>query len=370
MRIAVILLNLGGPDSLDAVKPYLFNLFYDPAIIRLPKPIRYMAAKMVAATREEKAREIFASIGGASPILAATNRQAEALEVELNRNPGDEHKVFIAMRHWHPFAAEAVKEVKEYGSDEIILLPLYPQFSTTTTGSSLTNWAREAETQGLKCITKRVCCYFGEGEFIDAHAQLTWKAYKEARAAGIDRKPRILFSAHGLPENFILDGDPYRFQTEETVKAVVKRLEEISIIPEAVRDAEGKEEIPKSLLPRETFDHVTCYQSRVGIMKWLSPAIDDELKRAAAEGVPVVVVPVSFVSEHSETLAELDIKYKEMAKTLGLPGYTRVPALSLEKGFIKSLVGLVEYMKRQKKKICSYEGVRSCPDEFIGCPNR
>ncbi len=332
--------------------------------------MRYVTAKTLAATREERAREIFASIGGASPILAATSRQAEALEAELNRTPGDETKVFISMRHWHPFAAEAVKGVKEYEPDEIILLPLYPQFSTTTTGSSLTDWADAAAKQGLRCITKRLCCYFGEGEFIDTHAQLAWKAYKEARATGKDRKPRILFSAHGLPESFVLDGDPYRFQSEETVKAVVKRLEEISVVPEAVLRPDGKEEIPETLLPRETFDYAICYQSRVGIMKWLLPSIDDELKRAAADKVPVVVVPVSFVSEHSETLAELDIKYKDMAKALGLPGYTRVPALSLEKGFIKALTGLVEYMKRLPKKICSYEGVRSCPDEFIGCPNR
>jgi len=370
MKIAVVLLNLGGPDSLDAVKPYLFNLFYDPAIIRMPNPLRYVTAKTIARAREEKAKEIFASIGGASPILNATNAQAEALETELNRHPGDEHKVFIAMRHWHPFTAEAVKKVKEYEPDEIVLLPLYPQFSTATTGSSLADWAETAEKQGLKCITKRVCCYFGEGEFIDAHAGLAWKAYKEARASAEDCKPRILFSAHGLPEDFIVDGDPYQFQTKETVKAVIKRLEEISVIPEAELSPEGKREIPETLLPREIFDYAICYQSRVGIMKWLAPSIDDELKRAAVDKTPVVVVPVSFVSEHSETLAELDIKYKNLAKTLGIPGYIRVPALSLEKGFIKSMASLVEYMKRLPKKICSYEGTRSCPDEFIGCPNK
>jgi len=347
MRIAVVLLNLGGPDSLDAVRPYLFNLFYDPAIMGLPNPLRYLAANILATLRGKKAREIFAKIGGASPILGATIRQAGALEAELNRNSDDEHRVFISMRHWHPFAAETVEAVKEYAPDKIIILPLYPQFSTTTTGSALSDWAQAAEQEGLICITKRICCYFAEVDFIDIHARLAWSVYKEASAAG--RKPRILFSAHGLPESFVLNGDPYQFQTEETVRMVVKRLEEIS---------------------GERLDYALCYQSRVGIMKWLSPSIDAELERAAVDGLPVVVVPVSFVSEHSETLAELDIKYKVQAAKLGLPGYYRVPALSLERGFIKSLAWLAEYTKRLPRKICSFEGVRSCPDEFTGCPNK
>jgi len=349
-KTAVILFNLGGPNSQAAVRPFLFNLFYDPAIIRLPNPFRYLLARLITRLRAEKSRNIYALIGGASPIYKMTLAQAAALQEELG-GTDNEFRTFVSMRYWHPFSAEIVRQVKEYRPDEIILLPLYPQFSTTTTGSSLANWAKEAEKQGLVCTTKSICCYYTESDFIEAHVNLIRAAYADALKASPGTRPRIIFSAHGLPEAIIHSGDPYQFHTEETVKAIMKRLAELG----------GG---------AENFDFTLCYQSRVGLMKWLGPTLEETIKKAAMDAVPVIIVPVSFVSEHSETLTELDIQYKTLAENLNIPGYHRVPALFLEKNFIKSLANLVHRAKEQGKGICSYKNRRVCPDEFVGCPNR
>jgi protoporphyrin/coproporphyrin ferrochelatase len=311
MRTAVVLMNLGGPDSLDAVGPFLFNLFKDPAIIRLPAPLRLPLAWLVARGRTRIAREIYARLGGASPLLANTEAQAQALEAAL----GDRHRCFIAMRYWHPTSSEAARAVAEWEPDEIVCLPLYPQFSTTTTASSLTEWRRAVARQGLDRPTRRICCYPIESEFIDAIAGLIRPAL--ATASGRDKAPRLLLTAHGLPKRIVQAGDPYPAQVEMTARAVV------------------------AVLALPGLDWQVCYQSRVGPLEWIGPATDAEIRRAGSEGVPLVVAPISFVSEHSETLVELDIDYRHLAERSGVPAYHRVATVGVEPGFIAGLANLV-----------------------------
>ncbi|MFP3020144.1 ferrochelatase [Wolbachia endosymbiont (group A) of Pogonocherus hispidulus] len=310
MKKAVILFNLGGPDSLNAVRPFLFNLFYDRRIINLPNSFRFLLAKFISAKRENTAQEIYEQIGGKSPILDNTKAQANALELKLNENRNHVHKVFICMRYWRPFADEVIKSVKQFDPDEVILLPLYPQYSTTTTLSSIENWQKNAKKHGLKCNTKIIHHYYDNENFIEAHANLIAKHYK--LASRID-KPRVLFSAHSLPLSVIKKGDPYALQVEETVQLIVKKLN--------IKD----------------LDWSICYQSKIGPVKWLEPSTESELLRAKADGVPVVLSPISFVSEHSETLVELDIEYKAIIKD---GYYFRVPTLSIDPLFIKCLADL------------------------------
>lgn len=315
MKKAIILLNLGGPDSLDAVEPFLFNLFYDRNIITLPNPIRFFLAKFISKKRTPIAREIYSKIGGKSPILEETTRQSVALEMALNSGQSIvKYKTFIAMRYWHPFSYETLKEVNEFSPDEIILLPLYPQFSNATSGSSIDDWSRCAAESGINIPTKTIYNYHKQEDFIRAHVNKIRKYYDDARKLG---RTRILFSAHGLPEKFIKNGDPYQEQIEETVNLIVEKL------------------------PPDDLDYVICYQSRVGRLKWIGPGTDSEIERAGLDGVQVVVVPVAFVSEHSETIVELDIEYRNLAEKSGVRGYFRVPALGCDEDFIKSLVEVV-----------------------------
>ncbi len=325
-KTAVILFNLGGPDDLKAVKPFLFNLFYDSAIIGLPNKLRWLLAKFISSSRAKKARKIYSLMGGKSPILELTNLQAAALEKKLSESAknGSEYKVFVSMRYWHPMSDTVVRNVKNYAPDEIILLPLYPQFSTTTTGSSFSDWEESAKKIGLEIPTKKICCYPTDWNFVAAHAKLIRDAYWKASEQG---KPRILFSAHGLPEKIVKAGDPYQFQVEKTVEAVTK------------------------ILMIEELDYKICYQSKVGMMKWLTPSTEDEIVVAGDAKLPLLVVPIAFVSEHSETLVELDIEYREFAEKHGVPEYIRVPALGVEPLFIDALAGLC-VDKNERKKIC------------------
>ena len=344
MKKAVILFNLGGPDSLEAVKPFLFNLFNDPAIIGAPNPIRYFLAKFISSRREKKAQGIYEQIGGKSPILELTNAQATTLEKKLNSQHSAlstqhcEHKVFACMRYWHPMTEEVVSQVKEYNPDEIILLPLYPQYSTTTTGSSFAAWERECEKQNLEKKTTKICCYPTEGSFIRAHAALINEYYQKAKDKNT---PRILFSAHGLPEKVIKKGDPYQMQVEETAAAIVK------------------------LLNIKNLDWKVCYQSKVGPLKWIGPSTEEEIIAAAEDGgVSLIIVPIAFVSEHSETLVELDIEYKHLAEKFGLRDYFRVPALGTNELFIN---GLAEICKKSSGQIyCA--GKDKCSEQFKVCP--
>ncbi len=320
-RRAVVLMNLGGPDSPDAVRPFLYNLFSDKAIIRLPAPLRLPLAALIAARRAPTARQIYARLGGASPLLANTEAQARALEHGL----GSGHRCFIAMRYWHPLTAAAVSAVKQWAPDEIVLLPLYPQFSTTTTQSSLAIWAREARRQRLDAPTRRIRSYPDAAGFIAVLAAATHEALESARA---DSDPvRLLFSAHGLPERIVRAGDPYPQEVATTAAALVRALERPG------RDAPG-------------LDATVCYQSRVGPLAWTGPSVEEELRRAGRDRVGVIVVPVSFVSEHSETLVELDREYRHIAERAGVPSYRRVPTVGDDPRFIASLADMVRGVSR------------------------
>ncbi len=323
-RVAVVLFNLGGPDGPDAVEPFLLNRFKDPAIITAPGPIRWLIAKLISRRRAPIAREIFAHLGGASPILDNTRAQAEALETGLAaQRRAIRWRVEIAMRHWHPFAEEAAARLETFGPQRIVLLPLYPQYSSTTTGSSVKDWQRAAAAQGISAVTDLVCCYPDHPEFIAAHLGLIAEAIKTARNSMDAAAPlTILLSAHSLPKRVIDRGDPYRWQVERTSAAIARGLE------------------ARGLMGPET-EIVTCYQSRVGPLEWIGPATDAEIKRAGATGAAVVVAPIAFVSEHSETLVELDIEYATLASACGVTSYTRVPALATDDGFIACLAELV-----------------------------
>lgn len=313
MKLAVVLFNLGGPDGPEAIEPFLRNLFSDPAIISLPAPLRLPLAWLIARRRAPIAREIYARIGDRSPILAETERQARALEAALS---GSDlvARAFIAMRCWKPFSDETAAQVARWNPDHIVLLPLYPQYSTTTSASSLKDWQRASKAQGLGVPTTEICCYPDEPGFVAAETALI-------RAALAQRKPdvsyRLLLSAHGLPERVIARGDPYRWQVERSAAAIVAALDEPGL------------------------DWNVCYQSRVGPLAWIGPATDAEVRRAGADGKGLIVVPLAFVSEHSETLVELDIEYGRLARETGVPDYIRVPTVGAQPAFIDGLATLV-----------------------------
>lgn len=340
-RIAVVLFNLGGPDGPQAVQPFLFNLFFDPAIIRLPLPLRWLLARFISKRRAPIAQEIYEHLGGKSPILDLTKDQAAALELALS--DVGEVKCFIAMRYWHPMIMQAAEQVMEYNPDEIVLLPLYPQFSTTTTGSSLGEWKRAAKFIGLKQKTYGLCCYPTEPGWIEAQATLITKKMNDVKNSG---QVRILFSAHGLPKKIIDAGDPYQYQVEQTANAVINKLD-----------------FPVS-------DWAICYQSKVGRMEWIGPSLDGELRRAANDGVGVVIVPIAFVSEHSETLVELDIEYREMSKELGIKEFHRVAAVATAPSFIGGLADTVRGAMERKIPLsnCNKSGTRLCPTSHKDCP--
>ena len=338
---AVVLFNLGGPDNLDAVKPFLFNLFNDPAIITLPQPFRYLLAFLISTLRKSKAQGIYKHMGGKSPILELTMQQAEKLEKKLQSTAqnGEEYKVFVCMRHWHPMCDVVVKKVKSYAPDHVILLPLYPQFSTTTTGSAFTDWDNSCAKNQFDAATTRICCYPNDRNFVAAHVRMIKDMYWKASENG---KPRVLFSAHGLPEKTIAGGDPYQWQVERSVEAITQ------------------------VLAIDELDHAICYQSRVGRLEWIGPSTEEEIDRAAEDKVPVLVVPVAFVSEHSETLVELDIDYRKLAESKNIPGYYRVPALNTDDFFIDALSELC--LKRDKDaQVSSSTNERICPRTFGKC---
>lgn len=315
MKIAVVLFNLGGPDALAVVKPFLFNLFNDPAIIGLPQPLRHLLARLISARREKKAQAIYAQMGGGSPILPQTQAQAQALQHRLNDGGTDEWRCFIAMRYWNPRAAQALQDVINWSPDRVVLLPLYPQFSTTTTASSLREWRTLAAAAGMTAPATAVTAYPTEQGWIEAMAAATRRTIAAIDTA-IDGRPMVLFSAHGLPQKVIDRGDPYQRQVEQTVAAI------------------------RQLLADLTFDWRTCYQSRVGPLQWIGPSTDACIAEAAAQRRAIVVVPVAFVSEHSETLVELDIEYRHLAEAKGAARYLRVPTVQDDPQFIGALASL------------------------------
>lgn len=338
-KTAIVLFNLGGPDSQKAIQPFLQNLFSDPAIIRAPAPIRWVVSRLVSRLRAPNVAENYAMMnvpGGGSPLLPETEAQARAIEAELaRRHPDETFRCFIAMRYWHPFTHEAAEAVMDWAPDETILLPLYPQFSSTTTGSSLSEWHRY-----YRGHTRTICCYPFNTDFIETHARLIQKTWKEA---GAPDAVTLLMSAHGLPERVVKDGDPYQWQVEEMASRLA------------------------ALLP-ETWDKQVCYQSRVGPLKWIGPSTEDEIERAARTGNHILVAPIAFVSDHIETLVELDIEYRELAEEQGVTGYTSVPALGTDKVFIGSLCDEIDKSLLSNAELRSCEGSRLCPDGFKDCP--
>jgi protoporphyrin/coproporphyrin ferrochelatase len=328
---AVVLMNLGAPDSLAAVEPFLFNLFSDPAIIGLPAALRLPVACFAARRRARAARGIYERLGGSSPLLANTEMQARALEIAL----GTGYRCFVAMRYWHPQSREAARRIKDWGADDIVCLPLYPQFSTTTTGSSLAAWQRAVVQENLQRPTRTICCYPREKGLVEAIAGLIRPRLADLRRTG---KPlRLLLTAHGLPQKIVRAGDPYPRQVAETAAAVVAELSQPGL------------------------DWRLCYQSRVGPLKWIGPSTDDEIRLAGKGRVSLVVAPIAFVSEHSETLVELDHDYRRLAEECGVPTYIRVPAVGTAPTFIALLASLVARAQAgELPRCCRYDGEARC----------
>ena len=265
MKKAVILFNLGGPDKLESIEPFLFNLFNDPSIISIPSIIRYPLAKILSKKRTPIAKNIYKEIGNKSPILELTHDQAKNLEKNLLEK-GD-YKCFVVMRCWHPRAVNVIKEVKIYNPEEIILLPLYPQYSASTSGSSIKEWNDLCKRENYMVKTKTICCYPTENNLLQSHANLIKKTIKN-----LEKKDfKLLFSAHGLPENKIKKGDPYQWQVEQTVEGVMAKLE------------------------NENLDYIISYQSRVGPLKWIGPSTDEIIIKFSKEKKGIVIVTIAFV---------------------------------------------------------------------------
>ncbi len=312
-RLGVVLFQLGGPDTLEAIEPFLYNLFCDPDIIDFPfarlgrKPL----AKLISSTRAHKVRHHYANLGGGSPIRRNTERQAQALAVELEAR-GHDARCFVAMRYWHPFTAEAVAALESAQCDEIVLLPLYPQYSSTTTGSSLNEWNRRFHPNGapVHLVTE---FYRHEG-YLDALAETIDRTLEGFEVAS---RPELIFSAHSVPLTVIERGDPYQRQIEETVALVMER----GGWPNA---------------------HRLCYQSKVGASRWLQPTLRGTLRQVAEERIgEVCVVPISFVSDHVETLGEIDHEARELAGRLGIRRFEMTPGLNDSPAFIRALADLV-----------------------------
>lgn len=341
-KVAIVLFNLGGPDKPEAIRPFLLNLFNDPAILRVPFFVRPFLARKIAGARLQPATAAYQLLGGKSPLTEMTEAQAKAVEVAL---PELDARCFIAMRYWHPFSLAAAHAVKAWRPDEVVLLPLYPQYSTTTTGSSLTAWRQAAARVGLVTPTSAVCCYPTDPAFIDATLAIVRTAYDSARATLDPAIPlRILFSAHGLPEAIVRDGDPYQYQIEQTVAALLGAWR------------------------RNDLDWKICYQSRATPQQWITPSTDAEITLAGHDGTAVLVVPIAFVSEHSETLVELDVDYNELAHRCGVPGYFRVPTQQLEPGFIRSLANLVRFARDQGVGLHAACDIAACSSRNRRCP--
>lgn len=341
-KVAVVLFNLGGPDSQESIKPFLFNFFMDKNIIRLPLPFRWMIAKLISIRRSKKeAGKSYGEIGGKSPLLQNTQEQADLLESLLNADKTNQFKCFVCMRYWHPISEEVAASVAAWAPDRIVLLPLYPQYSTTTTRSSWQVWKKAAKKAGLSAPEKFICCYPSENGFIKASADNVRAVYdKAALETGI--RPRVLFSAHGLPESIIADGDPYQWQCERCAEDIAR--------------AAGIEEE----------DWRICYQSRVGPKKWIGPSTEEELHAAAKDGTPVVILPHAFTQEHVETLVEIEIEYREVADHIGVPGFYRVPTVGTHPDFIRGLADMV-HTASASPDIASYLGAPYCTHGFKQC---
>ena len=321
-RVGVLLLNLGGPERIQDVGPFLYNLFSDPEIIRLPIPsLQKPLAWLISTLRSGKSQEAYRSIGGGSPLRRITEHQARELQSSL-RQRGLEATSYVAMRYWHPFTESAVSDIKADGIDEVVVLPLYPHFSISTSGSSFRELQRLRQNDSdfrrlpIHCIRS----WYDHPGYIDAMAGLI---SKQIEACDDPAQAHIFFSAHGVPKSYVEEaGDPYQREIEACTRLIIERLEE--------RLGHAN-------------PHTLAYQSRVGPVEWLKPYTEDALRDLGAQGVnELVVVPISFVSEHIETLEEIDIEYREIATESGISHFRRVPALDCDPTFIKGLTDLVE----------------------------
>lgn len=349
-KIAVVLFNLGGPEGADTIKPFLFNFFSDPNIISFPQPFRWMFAKAISIHRSKKeAGKAYGEMGGRSPLLENTIAQQKALEEQLRKTLGKniEVRTYTCMRYWHPMADSIAPQVQDFNPDQIILLSLYPQFSTTTFWSSLEQWHKSANKIGLTTKSTAICCYPELDGFIKASVENIKTTYQQCKAE-TGRAPRILFSAHSLPLKIIKNGDPYEWQCRQTVDAILKKL------------------------GLKNPDYAICYQSKIGCQKWLGPQTVDEIKRAGKDGVPIIIYPHAFVSEHVETIVELGIEYAEIAKRVGVPWYGIVPTVGTHSAFIKGLSTMVKKYIGSRKKIVSgtETGKCTCPKKFTRCCQR
>jgi len=311
-RVGVVLFQLGGPDTLAAIEPFLFNLFCDPDIIDFPfarigrKPL----AKLISTTRARKVQHHYATIGGGSPIRRFTERQAQALEAELT-SQGLDVRCFVAMRYWHPFTHEAIAQVAAADCDEVVLLPLYPQYSSTTTGSSLNEWRRLFSSD---VPVHNVGAFYRHPIYLDAVIE---KVEEALARFPVPERAELVFSAHSVPMSVIAKGDPYQRQIEETVRLLMERA--------GWRNR-----------------HRLCYQSKVGASKWLQPSLHHTLRELAAEKArEVCIVPVAFVSDHVETLGEINHEAREEAKRLGITQFEMSAGLNDSQKFISALGELV-----------------------------
>lgn len=318
VKTAVVLLNLGGPDSLDAVEPFLFNLFSDPEIINFPLSFlfRKKLAKIISVKRAPRIQQQYEKIGGKSPILNITSKQAALLEISLQKKINA--RVFIAMRYWNPFTEDTVKEVKSFNPDNIILLPLYPQYSTATTGSSVKEWNRVVSDEKIfkNVPVDLIENYHLNDLYIDSFIERVNSALKKFPEDKIN-EVTILFSAHGTPVKLVKQGDPYSFQIRETVEKIVEQ---------------GKISQNWEL----------CFQSKVGPQKWLTPSTPDVIEQKANKGVKyLLMVPVAFTSDHLETLFELNIEYRHLAGEKGIVQFEMTEGLNNSPIFIEALENLV-----------------------------
>jgi ferrochelatase len=312
-RVGIVLFQLGGPDKLEAIEPFLYNLFCDPDIIDFPfarlgrKPL----AKLISTTRARKVQHHYATIGGRSPILPNTERQARALETEL-RKQGMDARCFVAMRYWHPFTAEAIAQLNAAQCDEVVLFPLYPQYSSTTTGSSLNEWQRQFQAD---IPLHSVQTFYRNTIYLDAVAEKINQALSRFPDSST---PEIVFSAHSVPMSVIDKGDPYQRQIEETVRLLLER---------------GGWSNP----------HRLCYQSKVGASRWLQPSLHQTIRTLAAERVrEMCVVPIAFVSDHVETLGEIDHEARHEALKLGFTQFEMSSGLNDSPKFIQALSEIVQ----------------------------
>jgi len=321
-KVGVLLLNLGGPERIQDVGPFLYNLFSDPEIIRLPNPaLQKPLAWLISTLRAGKSQEAYRSIGGGSPLRRITEQQARELQSTL-RSRGIEATSYVAMRYWHPFTESAVADIKADGIDQVVVLPLYPHFSISTSGSSFRELQRLRQADAafaslpLRCIRS----YYDHPGYIDSMARLI---ACEIQACSDKPSAHVFFSAHGVPKSYVEEaGDPYQREIEACTQLIMDRLAELL--------GHGN-------------PHTLAYQSRVGPVEWLRPYTDDALHDLGAAGVKdLVVVPISFVSEHIETLEEIDIEYREIATESGISNFRRVPALDTDATFITALSDLVQ----------------------------